>query len=151
LGVVSIGYIAPGARNFTSVPLLNDHYLSIRLDIGYIGRAVTTVAASIAYRCSAEMRSDDWIFRYDYERDSPEMYPYPTAYLHVNAQPAYYRGVKPFPDLHLPTRRLSLEEIIRHLIVEHDVPTFGPKQAALDFLTEQQEEFERRRSDPGMR
>lgn len=150
--IVAIGYQAPGARNvFSSIRLGNNHYLSIRMDVGLARNSVSTIATSISYRCSPEMRSEDWIIRYEYERGQAEAgsYPYPVSHLHVNAEPRWYRGAKPFPDLHLPTRRLSLEEIIRHLIVEHDVPTLGPKQDALDFLDEQQADFERNRTDPG--
>lgn len=70
------------------------------------------------------------------------------AHLHINVDPPLYVGDKPFRDLHFPTHRLSLEEIIRHLIVEHDVPTIADRQQALDFLVEQQRDFERARTDP---
>ncbi|MGH2391140.1 MAG: hypothetical protein ACRDIE_23335, partial [Chloroflexota bacterium] len=76
-----------------------------------------------------------------------EKSPYPIAHLHVNASPEHYTGRKPFPELHLPTRRLSLEEIIRHLIVEHEVPTLCGEGEALAFLDEQQAEFEKNRTD----
>lgn len=115
-----------------------------------VNDGVTTEHTSIAYRCSADVDGDDWIFRYEYERAMAESggYQYPIAHLHVNAQPQHYRGAKPFPDLHLPTGRLSLEAIIRHLIVEHDVPTVEDRDRALAFLRDQEKEFNERRTDP---
>lgn len=143
--------VVPGKKpvTFTSAVLGNNHYLNVRMDVGLIGRAVTTLATSISYRRSADPRCEDWIFRYEYGREIASVggYPYPVSHLHVNAEPSYYRGTKPFPDLHLPTRRLSLEEIIQHLIVEHDVPTLGPREDVLAFLDEQQQVFEQNRTD----
>lgn len=147
----TITYFDQTARHaFSAVPLQNGCCLSIRMDIRVVPNGVTTEATSIAYRCPSSNSSDDWIFRYEYERARAEAgdYRYPVAHLHVNATPLCYRGVKAFPDLHLPTRRLSLEAILRHLIVEHDVPVLGDRDAALTFLDEQQADFERRRTDP---
>jgi hypothetical protein len=70
-----------------------------------------------------------------------------VAHLHVNATPSGYPGPKTFPELHLPTRRICLEEIVRHLIVEHDVPTLTDRAEALAFLDAQKAEFERERTD----
>ena len=121
--------------------------LAVRLDAG----VVTTDSTSIGYRCSESYYGADWIFRYEYERRAAATgdYRYPVAHLHVNATPQCYDGPKSFPSLHLPTRRLSLEEIVRYLIIEHEVPTLGPPAEALAFLNAQQDEFERNRSDVG--
>lgn len=66
------------------------------MDVSLQASGVTTEATSISYHRSAEMRSQDWIFRYEYLRDVQEDYPYPVAHLHVNAVPEHYRGSKPF-------------------------------------------------------
>src|SRR5437899_2500250 len=80
---VAIGYIASGAHTISSIHLRNDYYLTVLMDVSLTVSGVTTVATSISYRRSPEMRSDDWIFRYEYERAVSEEYPYPTAHLHV--------------------------------------------------------------------
>jgi hypothetical protein len=151
--VATISYLPPGIRlpPFYPVPLGNGHFLGIRIRLRLSKGAAMTEAASISYWSSGELVDESWIFRYDYERAEAEAggYQYPVAHLHVNATPPSYRGSKPFPRLHFPTRRLSLEEIIRHLIVEHDVPTLCPQDEALAFLDDQQEEFEKNRTDVG--
>ena len=150
--VATISYLPPGFRlpPFHPVPLGNGHFLGIRIRVRLSRRAATTEAASISYWSSDELMDENWIFRYDYEGAEAEAggYQYPVAHLHINATPRSYRGAKPFPRLHFPTRRLSLEEIIRHLIVEHDVPTLCPRDEALAFLEQQQEEFEKHRLGP---
>lgn len=133
----------------SALQLPNEKFLSVLMVVRLEAGSVTTDACSIGYRCSEDYYGADWIFRYEYERRVATAgdYPYPVAHLHVNATPACYEGPKSFPSLHLPTRRLSLEVIIRHLIVEHDVPTLGSRAEALAFLDVQQAEFERNRSD----
>jgi hypothetical protein len=136
-------------RRTSALPLGNGKYLSVLMLVRIRSGLVTTDARSVGYRCSDDDHGEDWIFRYEYDRRAAARgdYPYPIAHLHVNASPVCYEGSKPFPDLHLPTRRLSLEEIVRHLIVEHGVPTIGSREEALGFLDEQQAEFERNRTD----
>ena len=46
--------------------------------------------------------------------------------MHVHATPRHYSGDKPFSRLHLPTRRLTLEQIVWHLIQEHRVQPRRP-------------------------
>lgn len=151
--VATISYLPPGIwlPPFQAVPLANGHFLGIRVRVRLSKGAATTEAASISYWSSDALLDETWIFRYDYERSEAEAgsYQYPVAHLHINATPRSYRGSKPFPRLHFPTRRLSLEEIIRHLIVEHDLPTLCPRDEALAYLQERQEEFEKNRSDVG--
>ncbi|HVC33571.1 MAG TPA: hypothetical protein VNL16_08690 [Chloroflexota bacterium] len=148
---VIVAVVQGSHQVFRAIRLGNGHYLSVRMDVHLIPDGVSTDANSIAYRQSEETRGDDWIFRYEYERLQAESgtYPYPVAHWHVNATPAAYAGARPFPELHLPTGRLSLEDIIRHLIVEHAVPTLCPRADALAFLDEQRNTFQHRRTDPG--
>ena len=46
--------------------------------------------------------------------------------MHVHATPRHYSGDKPFSRLHFPTRRLTLEQIVWHLIQEHGVQPRRP-------------------------
>lgn len=79
---------------------------------------------SYSYQYSTTSPEDaDWVFRYEYEVEAVDPHSrYSAGHLHVNAQLENYsliETVKAFPSLHLPTRRLSLEEIVWHLINEH--------------------------------
>ncbi|MDE2990404.1 MAG: hypothetical protein OXU21_04965 [Chloroflexota bacterium] len=58
------------------------------------------------------------LFVYQYNRRTP--FPYPRCHLHVHARPQHYRGAS-FSRLHLPTRRITLEQVVWHLIQEHGV------------------------------
>ncbi len=82
--------------------------------------------ATISYSCQYSTTSPedkDWVFRYEYEVEPVDPNSrYSAGHSHVNAEPRNYaqiETVKGFPSLHLPTRRLSLEEILWHLINEH--------------------------------
>jgi hypothetical protein len=73
---------------------------------------------------------------------------YPAGHLHVNAEPRNYiriETVKDFPSLHLPTRRLSLEEILWHLINEH-IPgaSNADKEEWFELLNESKAGYEER-------
>lgn len=76
---------------------------------------MTTIGYSYQYSTTSP-EDPNWIFRYEYEVEplDPKVR-YPAGHLHVNAEPTEYarqETVKSFPSLHLPTRRLSLEELV---------------------------------------
>jgi hypothetical protein len=83
-------------------------------------RYLTTLEYRYVYQETED--DDSWIFRYEYQREPGDTYPYPIAHLHVNAEPVGYEGPKLFPRLHLPTGRVTIEEVARHLVNEHGVP-----------------------------
>ena len=58
----------------------------------------------------------DWVFRYEYER-SP-VPPRPHSHFHLNAQALTGKDLS---DLHFPAGRLSIEQILAHLMHEHGV------------------------------
>jgi hypothetical protein len=73
---------------------------------------------SCRYQYSTSKDPDDedaWIFRYDYSL-TPDHH-VPHAHLHVNA----YMNEKTIKHIHFPTSRLSIEQVIAHLIIEHNV------------------------------
>ena len=146
-------FIAPGtpgvAKPLASLLISNGYYLGVRMRVRLVDGGVTTLHTSITYRRSDTPDNEDWIFRYEYEPAlaAAGNYQYPVAHMHVNAKPEHYDGDKPFPELHFPTRRLSLEEIIRHLIIEHDATTRGSREDALAFLEKQLVAFEQKRTD----
>jgi len=121
-------------------------------------RVVSTAKYSYSYSLSSD-QDNDWLVRYDYE---PEMehdknYEFPISHVHVNAHnDAYDEFIKrvkgkytPLSDIHLPTKRISLEDFIEHLIVEFKVPPLHgkTKEQALTILEEGRQRFEKNRTD----
>jgi hypothetical protein len=66
-------------------------------------------------------------------------YPYPPAHVHVNAQPGSYTGTKSFKDLHLPTGRVTVEGVARHLVTEHGIGPISDDWEAI--LSETEDAF----------
>lgn len=119
-------------------------------------RAVQT--AKYSYSCSLGPNVDDeWLIRYDYVPVMGEDdFPYPVSHMHINAENSAYdsfmegtkREGRPLSRLHFPTKRVSLEDFIEHLIVEFEVPVLHgkDKEDALETLNRGRERFERRRT-----
>lgn len=103
---------------------------------------------SYSYQYSTTSPDDpDWVFRYEYETQplDPKAR-YPAGHLHVNATPGNYARVetiKDFPSLHLPTRRLTFEEIVWHLANEHTPGVNSPdKEGWFEFLNKSKAGYE---------
>ncbi len=106
-------------------------------------RSGRVIVEDSGYRYSLSLNPDDeeqWIFRYEYCLNPEENIPH--AHLHINAT----RGNEALRHIHFPTSRLSIEQIIAHLIFEHGVQPKRPDW--LDFLTESHRGFTKRRTDP---
>jgi hypothetical protein len=74
---------------------------------------------SYVYRLQADASTRSWLVRWDYRRDPPRAdYSYPRAHVHVNGT---FPDGAPINHLHIPTRHLSLELVIRHLITDWGV------------------------------
>lgn len=109
-----------------------------------------TTTLSYSYQYSTTSPEDpNWVLRYEYEVEliDPKVR-YPAGHLHVNAEPTEYarwETVKSFPSLHLPTCRLSLEEIVWHLVNEHS-PNAGDaeKEEWFALLNESKSGYEER-------
>lgn len=106
--------------------LANGSYLYAyqRLGLRRPERYLTTLEYHYVYQRTDD--DDSWIFRYEYQREPGDKYPYPLAHLHLNAVPEGYPGPKPFPRLHMPTGRVTIEAVVRHLLDEHAVPALSP-------------------------
>jgi hypothetical protein len=106
-------------------------------------RSGRVIVEDSGYRYSLSENPDDedqWIFRYEYSLSPEENVPH--AHLHVNAK----RDDKPLRHIHFPTGRLSIEQIIAHLICEHGIES---KRADwLNFLANSHRGFLNRRTDP---
>lgn len=114
-------------------------------------RKMTTLGYSYQYSTTSP-EDPSWALRYEYEVEPLDPGSrYPAGHLHVNAEPGGYarvETVKDFPALHLPTRRLSVEEILWHLINEHSPGTSdGDKDEWFDFLNESKVSYEERMAE----
>lgn len=110
------------------MPLEDGHYLYLHHALGLRRRERYLTTLEYSYRYQASASRDSWIWRYEYVREPPAGYPYARCHLHVNARPSLYRGTRPFPDLHLPVgERVTIEALVRHLVVEHDITPISPR------------------------
>lgn len=123
-----LGYIAHTAGKLNPAPfrLSNGHYFYMfqKLGLRREERYLTTLEYRYIYQ--ADETNDSWIFRYEYQREPAAGYRYPLSHLHVNATPDAYAGEKPFPELHLPCERVTIESVARHLVTEHGVDPISP-------------------------
>ena len=104
------------------VPLGNGMYLNVEMTLRVERRPVPrleTTRASYTYQAGHHLDDPRPLFAYQYDRNAPA--PYPRCHLHVFAAPDHYPLERPFPRLHLPTRRITLEQIVWHLIREHGI------------------------------
>ncbi len=106
--------------------LSNGMYLNVQIALQVIQKPVRleTTRATFTYQAGADRDDPRPIFEYHYDRDSRTGYP--ICHLHVYAAPQHYTPERPFSRLHLPTRRLTLEQIVWHLIQEHGVEPRRP-------------------------
>ena len=120
--VVLVGHRATRAsRRGQPAPLSNGMYLNVQMAVQVVRNPLRleTTDATYAYQAGRDLDDPRPVFEYHYERDSQSGYP--RCHLHVFASPAHYPLERPFPRLHLPTRRITLEQIVWHLIQEHGV------------------------------
>jgi hypothetical protein len=92
------------------------------------------------YSASNDIDAEDkWIFRYEYSiQPEPNV---PHAHIHLNA---ICNGCS-IKHIHFPTGRVSLEQIIAHLVLEHGIK---PKTADwFNVLKDSHEGFVQRRQD----
>lgn len=112
-------------------------------------RKVTTAESSYSYGVGRNLE-DDWLIRYDYVPERAEAdpeYQYPVGHVHFNGYSETYEDFemadkKPLHKLHFPTRRVSLEDFLEHLIVEMGAPTRQGKDKALELLAESRRTFQ---------
>ena len=125
--VLVVGHrVTPSSRRGQPAPLSNGLYLNVEMTLR-INREyaetpdvrLETTRATYTYQASDDLDDPQPVFVYEYIRYPPP--PYPRCHLHVHAVPGHYAGCKPFPRLHLPTRRITLEQVVWHLIQEHGV------------------------------
>jgi hypothetical protein len=87
---------------------------------------------SYSYRLQTDVSRGSWLMRWEYVREPSEVnYAYPRAHVHVNGR---FPNDAPIGALHIPTRRVPLELVVRHLISD-----WGVKPRTDDWLTILQE------------
>lgn len=86
---------------------------------------------SYSYRLQTDVSRGSWLMRWEYVRDSPPAnYAYPRAHVHINGK---FPNEASIGGLHIPTRRMPLELIVRHLITDWGVkPRTDDWEAILD-------------------
>jgi hypothetical protein len=96
------------------------------------------------YRLSLGEDKQSWLIRWEHFRDPPTpAYPYPLAHVHVNAALAADGTGNALAKMHIPTRRVPLELVVWHAIVEWGVEPKTDHWQAL--LLESIDEFARQR------
>ena len=93
--------------------------VEIALRVNRSSKRLETTAATFTYQAGADNDDPCPVFAYHFDRNSRSGYP--RCHLHIHATSQHYTGEKPFAQLHLPTRRITLEQIVWHLIREHGV------------------------------
>jgi hypothetical protein len=74
---------------------------------------------SYSYRLQADASLRSWLIRWEYVRDPPESdYAYPRAHVHVNGS---FPDEAPIGRVHIASRRVSLELVVRNLISDWGV------------------------------
>ena len=105
-------------------------------------RSGKVIVRDYGYRYSLSSNPDNaqqWIFRYEYSLSPEENVPH--AHLHLNAS----RGKQQLSHIHFPTARVSIEQVIAHLVIEHEVK---PKRGDwLEYLSRSHKGFTQRRTD----
>lgn len=101
------------------------------------GQKIDVVEARYILSFSSDVDDDEkHVFRWEYIREPPERY-IPQSHLHLYGNNS---NIGRLERVHFPTRRLSVEQIIAHLIIEYNVPPRAQKwfeilaKGHLDFL-----------------
>ena len=126
--VLIVGHVVtPSSRRGQPVLLSNGLYLNVELTLRAYRRPVTrleVIRATYSYQAGNKPDDRRPVFSYQFDHDTP--FPYPRCHIHVYGAPTGYAQDRAFHRLHLPTRRITLEQIVWHLIQEHSVQPRRP-------------------------
>lgn len=84
---------------------------------------------------------DHWIFRYDYNRESPGSRPSSHFHIRGSLSEECLQNDEVLERLHFPTNRVSLEAVIRLLIEEFHVPSHSSPEVWRSLLAESEAAF----------
>lgn len=92
-----------------------------------------------AYSFFREDGEDSYVFRYEYNRTPDADDQRPHSHVHVNGGHPKYPDLD-YKRLHIPVGRVSIEQIIAHLILEYGITPKNGKDAAIAFLAQSHKE-----------
>lgn len=106
--------------------------------------------AAYRYVLQADVTHESWLARWEYLRERPSGYPYALGHVHVRADFAQPLRAGPadkaLSRMHLPTARVALELVLRHVIAEWGVQ--AKTDAWSQILDDSLAGFEARRTAP---
>ena len=128
-----------------AVQLLDGRWLRIwqSLAIRNDGSGPRVKVLSSSYQFQADADGREWFFRYDYERSPQNQYP--GAHLQINGVQcpgAWAPETKPLGRVHFPTRRISLEAVLRLLIEDFGVEPVRETATWRAVLVASEEQFD---------
>ena len=122
--------VSRSSRRGRPARLSNGMYLNVQMTLR-VNRSpnagpprLQTLRSAYRYQAGHDLDDPKPVFVYEYIRGAPPSYP--RCHLHLFATPDHYPLERPFPRLHLPTRRITLEQVVWHLIHEHNVQPRRP-------------------------
>lgn len=135
------------------MPLRDGRFLDVRQTLAAFdardGKGALLRVISSSYQYQRDEVGEQWLFRYDYLRVPPE--PHPPAHVQVRADP-YEAGWlprrRPLAKAHFPTRRVSLESVLRLLIQDFGVPAATPDEVWRPALDESEVLFRQIAHEP---
>lgn len=132
--------IAPLALNPRGA-LYFQQYVRIE-EVGGDPRVIVEESA-YSYFMDAEDEAS-YVFRYEYTRSPVNNKPH--SHFHVNGTHPTIASLD-YKRVHIPAGRISLEQILAHLIIEHHVNPKSDQKATLELLRKSHQGFSRRRTD----
>lgn len=129
--VLIVGHgVSRSSRRGRPVPLSNGMFLNVQMTLRVQATPnggpprLQTLRTAYRYQAGHDLDDPKPLFVYEYNRNAPAQFP--RCHLHVHATPHHDTPPKPFSRLHLPTRRITLEQIVWHLIHDHGVQPRRP-------------------------
>jgi hypothetical protein len=103
---------------------------------------------SYTYIYSLSDNINDWVFRYEYDRTASEgVFGKPHAHVHLKASHKSGEASYEYGKIHFPTGRISVEQLIAHLVHEWGVEPKITRQAASDILRDSYGKYRALRTD----
>ena len=96
---------------------LRPGYLSFYQNVRVRGKYIVVIDCAYRYTKSQEGDDCDYLFRYEYSLNPPRK-EIPHSHLHIKA--CWDNGCS-IEKIHFPTSRISIEQVLAHLIIEHNV------------------------------
>ena len=135
-------------QTLAPLPLSDGRFLHLQVSLARIsteaGPRWKVRQARYQYQLDREATSKRWLFRYDYLREPDAAAGPPSAHLNLHALPAvpgFELKDGTLRRVHFPTRRMSIEAVIRLLIDEFAVPCASDGRARRAMLAESERAF----------